>query len=777
MNLRFAAAPLALIALALAGGCGGADRPAPDARPWRAFVRDLADTGRLASLDVGGTRLISSFDPTGANDDFNNFKGQGTESGWVVLADLKGPGVVRRFWTTGADPGHPFRIYIDGEKKPRLSGTIEELFGDRAPFTPPLARYLNLCWYSYVPLTYQKSIRIETLAPPKHPFWGPRRLFFQINAETLAAGAAVESFPRHLSDEDRAAVAEVQAAWSASLDWPKAEWKDEPVVVIPAGGTGVVFQSDRPGLLRSWTLDAQPAEPADWSQRDKEYLLQDAVLRVAYDGAETSSIEAPLGDFFGNAWRRRYYGSLLVGSGPDGYRCNLPMPFAKGIRMTLANGADRPIAVRFRGDVDALTIANPGYLHAEWRRSGPASGAPHLVADFAGSGRFVGCFLGVTGQGVTQQDNSWWLLEGDEEIFVDGENRPSWHGTGLEDYFNGGWYYRGCAFAALHGIFDRSPFRVAQYRHHLVDPVAFNASLRMTIERGDRNVSHGWFQSTAFAYLAAPRAVFPCPASRDDRRAVEDRYSRQTTMLQLIELERMNNFRKASDLLVEYRERYPEADENGVYALRMLEYRRLLGEPVADDEYAPFIEGRHGASTAEQAKSLQWMHGGGNRVLVGMNANGQARLFMNGQEILAGDQPYGLFVAGIELPPGPQKLAAQVEWRRQDAWFMAGILTASGFTGTGPGSVGIRSAPAEWRTGPIADTWQTMDTRDSARGVPDAPFIGGAPNAYVLLQAKAYPIGVADWGYHRGTAYYRMDFTTPLDGWPAFSQKMTGLAR
>lgn len=766
-----------LLMMLAAAGCAQRDSTPANARPWREFVLDLTDANRLTTLDIGGARLISSFDRTGGNDDFNNFKAPGTESGWKTLAEAQGPGVVRRFWTTGVDPGHQFRVYFDGEKKPRLSGTIDELFGERQPFTPPLARMINLCWASYVPLTFQKSIRIEAQTPPTHPFWGPRKLFFHLNVESFPAGTAVQSFPAQLSAEDLAAVEQVQARWRESVEWPRHDWTGATALAVQPGATGVVFQSSRPGVLKEWILDVQPATAADWSQREKEYLLQDAILRVTYDGAQSPSIEAPVGDFFGNAWRRRWYGSLLLGNGPDGFRCGFPMPFAQGVRIEVVNGSDRTIALRFHGQQDALTVTNPAYFHAEWRRSGPDARSPHLITDLAGRGRFLGCFLGVTGHGVTQQDNSWWLLEGDEQMFVDGETRPSWHGTGLEDYFNGGWYYRGCAFNALNGIFDRAPFRVAQYRHQMVDPVAFTNSLRVQIERGDQNVSYAWFQSTAYAYLSTPASVARVPADRNARRAVEERYNRQTTMLQLLELERMNNLQQCIDLLSEYRERYPDAEENATYALRTLEYRRLLGESVSDTEYQPFLDGQHGQAAAEQAKLLQWYRAEPNRALVGMNVNGKARLFLNGQEVMSGDQPYALQVAGVSLGTGPHHLAAQVEWQRQDAWFMAAVITANGFAGTGPGSHGIRNAPADWRTGPVSEAWQLMGGRDSARGVPDAPFIGGVPNAFPLMQAKCYPVSVADWGYYRGTAYYRMDFPAPLTTSPDFAARMTGLAK
>jgi hypothetical protein len=779
MNLlRLVCAAHLAAAVAAAPGCARDTAP-PGARPWRDFVRDLADTRRLADwTNIPGAKLVSSYDPTGGNDDFNHFKGPGRDPGWVVLADLQGPGVVRRFWTTGVERGHFFRLYFDGERRPRVAGPIDELFGERFPFTPPLARYLNLCWYSYVPLTFQKSLRIETQAPPVHPLYGPRRLFYQVNVETFSAGGAVQTFPATLSGEDRAALEEAGRAWRRSVEWPSNDWAGVEGVAIPPGESAVVLRAEGPGVVEDWSLEVRPADPAGWTQRDREYLLQDAVLRVAYDDAAAPSVEVPVGNFFANEWRERHYGTLMMGSGPAGYRCRWPMPFRRALAVSLANGADRAIVARCAARVRPGAPPGAPFLHAEWRRSGPENGAPHVVAEFKGPGLFAGCLLGVTGAGGGQTDNSWWILEGDEELFVDGERRPSWHGTGLEDYFNGGWYYRGAAFAALHGILDRAPFRVAQFRHHLVDPVRFRASFRMTFERGDRNVSHGWFQSTAFAYLDAPRPVHSCPVSRDERRANPERYERQTMMLQLVELERMNNFRKALDLCVEYQERQPGAEENGLYALRAIEYRRLLGEPVAREEYQPFLDGAHGSAAAEQAKLLAWFHERPDRALIGLYASGQGRLFLDGTEVAQGDDPHRLFVSGVTLQDGPHRLAAQVGWRRPDAWFQAAVRTSGGLVGTGPGTRVARDAPADWMTtDSFSDAWYVAESRDVPRGVPDAPVIGGRANAFVLLQSKAYALGLHDWGHHRGNAHYRLDFSTPLNGWPGFAFQMSGLDR
>ena len=48
-----------------------------------------------------------------------------------------------------------------------------------------------------------------------------------------------------------------------------------------------------------------------------------------------------------------------------------------------------------------------------------------------------GHFVGVT-HAVEQNQNDW-FGEGDDMIFIDGDQLPTINGTGTEDYYNGAW--------------------------------------------------------------------------------------------------------------------------------------------------------------------------------------------------------------------------------------------------------------------------------------------------------------------------------------------------
>ena len=69
---------------------------------------------------------------------------------------------------------------------------------------------------------------------------------------------------------------------------------------------------------------------------------------------------------------------------------------------------------------------------------------------------------------------------------------PTINGTGTEDYYNGAWDFGGQPFANLHQgapyIVDpeRIGGRYCLYRWHTESPIAFEKSIKVTIEHGTR---------------------------------------------------------------------------------------------------------------------------------------------------------------------------------------------------------------------------------------------------------------------------------------------------
>jgi hypothetical protein len=114
----------------------------------------------------------------------------------------------------------------------------------------------------------------------------------------------------------------------------------------------------------------------------------------------------------------------------------------------------------------------------------------------------------------------WWG-EGDDRISVDGESRPSLHGTGSEDYFSDAWGMR-----ESQGLFYGCPLqeedfqagaKATVYRFHIPDPVPFKKSIEVTIEHGHANDRADFLSSVAYWYQAEPHRTFPPIAPVKDR--------------------------------------------------------------------------------------------------------------------------------------------------------------------------------------------------------------------------------------------------------------------
>src|SRR5580698_8062746 len=277
---------------------------------------------------------------------------------------------------------------------------------------------------------------------------------------------------------------------------------------------------------------------------DDQHHLKNLVLRAWWDGEATPSVEAPIGDFFGLGLGEYFtYQSALLAVAPiKALNAYFQMPFSSTARMTITN--EGKVATRsLYFAIDYVTLPSLpqglGRFHTQYRQAAPCkgwtndwtnNGSPgindrknqdgadnYIFLEAAGRGHFVG----VT-QAVEQNQNGW-FGEGDDMIFVDGDKLPTINGTGTEDYYNGAWDFGGQAFGYQH---NGSPYvvdperiggRYCLYRWHLESPIAFEKSIRVTIEHGHANHRSDNFYSTAYWYQAEPHAPFPALPAAEDR--------------------------------------------------------------------------------------------------------------------------------------------------------------------------------------------------------------------------------------------------------------------
>jgi len=267
--------------------------------------------------------------------------------------------------------------------------------------------------------------------------------------------------------------------------------------------TAVIFDEKGPGVItRIWiTIDS----------RDPHFLRR-ILLRMYWDNEKDPSVEVPVGDFFGTGFEYRHYSSEYLGMTSGGYYCYFPMPFNTSARIEVVNETDQEIFA-FYYHIDYYQLENRlgndvAYFHTQWRRDIRTDYPEnYTILEAEGKGHVVGVNMNMQPYG-----NSLWYLEGDEMVYVDGEKFPSIYGTGTEDYFTSGWYFKDGEFSAsYHGLIikDEETGRIAAYRHHIPDPIPFNDSIKFTIEHGHANEAICDFSSTAYWYQTEPHKTFP----------------------------------------------------------------------------------------------------------------------------------------------------------------------------------------------------------------------------------------------------------------------------
>lgn len=269
---------------------------------------------------------------------------------------------------------------------------------------------------------------------------------------------------------------------------------------IPAGEKAEIANIEGPGTIsRIWmTIDS----------RDP-YFLRRILLRIYWDDETEPSVEVPVGDFFGSGFQYKHHTPMYIGMSSGGYYSYFPMPFQKRARIEVVNQTGSEIFAFYYQINYQKTEDIPedmAYFHAKWNRDIRTDyEGNYTVLEAKGEGHFVG--LNFQGQ---PYNGSLFYLEGDEMIYVDGEEFPSTYGTGLEDYFTSGWYFKNGEFdAAFHGLVHMDTLgRVSAYRHHIMDPIPFKDSIKVTLEHGHANEEIVDFSTTAYWYQKEPHLEY-----------------------------------------------------------------------------------------------------------------------------------------------------------------------------------------------------------------------------------------------------------------------------
>lgn len=726
------------------------------------LAREICDLSRLARLDAPSANLESSFDRSGANNDYNNFLRK-EDGGWAVLADLKGPGYVSRFWFTGAESGkHPLRFYFDNEKNPRIETTLEDFCGSKTPFLPPLAAYEPWCWYSFVPLPYNKRLLITTKEGGINPA-GSAKLFFQVNYCKVSRNSKIESFPKKISSAESNALIQAgnkfkELGQNPAL--PPGLRETTNSITIAAGQSANILQLSGAAIIRELRITPDITGITNTVKRNE--IMFNTVMRMYWDKNEKPSVEVPLGNFFGSFWQMRRFESAYFGASNQTFYSRFPMPFADSARIEITNDMDIPVSFR----VSCLSEPLPawtnswGYFHSGWTKSGPQDiGRPHHILKTTGRGRVAGCILAVT-----SLDQSWWILEGDETMRVDEEPFPSWHGTGLEDYFNGGWYYGNALVRPFHGLLMKSFFTTIQYRIHQTDPVAFEKTIDFAFERGPDHASRGYMESVSFYYLSAPAAADSDMNTNIPRAPPDDPFAPVSVMMTLNDLERLHDFEGAVDYIDAFLAKYPDYPYRQILRLRQIGYaEREKGFTAVRGQYEQFRAGETNEMARQMADMALWYNSNPSNAILGVYCNMRTGIYMDGKFIGEAGDPERMRFFGLQLPPGKHALALQSVHREYPSWVQACLRTHTGDICTSPRWKFAYAPKGNWSTPDYDDSsWILIGGIEESKGPPMDPYIFLEPHPFVEMQSKARGIWVTtEWKNKQEKAVFRTNFKVP----------------
>lgn len=341
---------------------------------------------------------------------------------WVLM-DHEGPGAIVRTWMPWLGKNKPtsdihMRIYLDGSDEPVMEGNMLGMFDGSGDIPYPFAHPSLRSAVNFFPIPYAKRCKVTT---DKMPF------FFIFTFREYDEGTPIKTF----SMEDFDAAADLTEKTGKILLDPTPSASGQPSGISASLGSQEETSIDLPkGNAAIRELSVKLGSYADPD------ITRLVVLKIEFDGKET--VWCPIGDFFGSGIGLNPLKGWYRTVSDDGtMSCRWVMPYQKGGKVTLLNLSE--------GAIDAELEVKTGdwswdersmYFHAGWRGQYPVSTRPFSDWNYVtleGRGVYVGDTLTIM-----NPVEKWWG-EGDEKIWVDGEDFPSLYGTGTEDYYAYSW--------------------------------------------------------------------------------------------------------------------------------------------------------------------------------------------------------------------------------------------------------------------------------------------------------------------------------------------------
>jgi len=432
------------------------------------------------------TRMVSSYDPSGGNGDAA-IDEEAREGGYQVLFHQKGEGRITRMWMTADSektmPKDYAELWIRIDGHTAYRGKPQDFFWGRGGYGQPLVLDGDTsggAYTSWVPFPFKREATV---------LFRHRANYYQIGYRTgpgSSAGASAEAVVQFLTEK-----------WWSAVPAPNAEHSLEGRPLVLASGDTLV------------TSLALAIDPRD---------LNRYRVRV---GTQRSFPLSSLFGFFPNredatrAWPTAPTVFAHTDLDKGLLVTRLPIPLRHDETLTLEYHG--PGTAKVQTSVTTVANASGGaHLITDYREQGGPR-LPTTFAVFEAGGPLT--MISQVHEGVGGSRGMPAFLEGDEMVRVDGMRVPLYLGTGMEDYFNSGWYFTRAHTNPLsgltrriehwHEIDDKRSYELSMYRHHALDPIVARAGMRFGWEAGDDGTdARVAFRTLVLAYgFAGPREL------------------------------------------------------------------------------------------------------------------------------------------------------------------------------------------------------------------------------------------------------------------------------
>lgn len=352
------------------------------------------------------------------------------------------------------------------------------------------------------------NVKIDNLSAPNLIFRARRLDGFEWLDGPFYADALVE-LPTNLTRGKSEVIVTIEATTDITIYRGWSETTTKKFDEIEFGETKSKdshnYQESRSTAAVLTTYEYDPntlIDEATWkSIYEDEDLINNIWLKITYKDQEGNAVYAPISSFFGfGAYGMFETLGLMVGLTEDGTMYSYyPMPFEAGIKIELVNLSTKNISninVTIGYENNYLEAGTYGYFktnyvsHTNGTDTRLKHGQPITFLDVEGSGKVVGITHSASGDyfGI----HSRFYLEGDEQIYIDGSLSHSFHGTGTEDFYNGGWYFKNGVqttptFGQSNHNYRDGRDRTVMIRTLITDPIVFRSSIDFKMEHGGWN--------------------------------------------------------------------------------------------------------------------------------------------------------------------------------------------------------------------------------------------------------------------------------------------------